>query len=218
MKYITFDPYYSVNQINEFMEQYQNNGFEYKKNLLISIKPPYYRFVEVRDSELPAFLKYHEATSTELFYSVRQLIPLFPSQELILQRRSADSELSISKFIEPEIFKELRRKSYGIIFKWSNEGDLQEITKKLKSKVWLLGTHRGSWKLAFSFDKGLKSFLNTSQIVLEKLSKSDYTKPGEFEVKLNQIMISDKLKNKLIEYPYWDSGKFHPLARPVPVG
>lgn len=216
MRYISFDPYYPVQQVNQFMEQYENSGFSYKKNMLIGIKAPYYRYIEVPNNHIPVFLKYYEASSTELFYMVHQLIPLYPQEEFLLQRRYTDSEMSISKFIEPNIFKELRHKPYGIVFRWTNSQDLQRITTSLKNKVWLLGIVRGNWKLAFSFDKGVKSFINKDQIILEKFSKSDYNRPGEFEVKLNQILLTEKLKNKTIEYPYWDNGKFYPLLRPIP--
>ena len=216
MRYISFDPYYPVEQVNKFMEQYENNGFSYKKNMLISIKPPYNRYIVVPNNHVPMFIKYYEASSTELFFMVHQLIPLYPKEEFMLQRRAADNEMSIARFIEPNIFKELKQKSYGIVFRWTNSQDLQKITTQLKNKVWLLGTVRGSWKLGFSFDKGVKSFITTDQIILEKLSKSDYSRPGEFEVKLNQILLTEKLSNKVMEYAHWDSGKFYPLPRPIP--
>jgi hypothetical protein len=98
----------------------------------------------------------------------------------------------------------------------TNSQELQNITNTLQNKIYLLGTHRSSWKLAFCFDKGVKSFLNKDQIILEKVSNSDYSRPGEFEVKLNLIMSPDKLKNKVMEYPYWEKGMYYPLQRLIP--
>lgn len=217
MKYITFDPFYSVKQINEFMEQYKNNGFLYISDMLISIRPPYYRYIKVEDNQLPVFIKYKEASNMELMNSVHQVIPLYAKDEFLLQRRyNLDSESIISNFIEPSIFRQLRQKPYGVVFKWFDNHELQDITLKLKSKIYVLGVHRSSWKLAFSFDRGIKSFIAPEQVILEKLNMGDFSKPGEFEIKLNQLLVSDKLKNKVIEYPLWDNGRYIPLPRTIP--
>lgn len=216
MRYITFDPYYTIPEINKFMEVYRNNGFNPDKNMLISIKSPWHRYIQVNDSDIPKFLKFDDVATSSMIYLVHQLIPIYPREEFILQRRTADTEMTISKFIEPEIFKQLRRKNYGIIFRWTNTQDLKEITTKLKNKIYILGTHRGNWKLAFSFDKGVKGLINKDQVIVEKLSSSDYARPGEFEARLNVIMATDKLHNKLMEYPYWDSGLYYPIQRQIP--
>ena len=52
----TFDPYYSPNVSNQFMEDFKNNGGKYRT--YIQAQPPYYWYYEVKDTDIPKFLKF----------------------------------------------------------------------------------------------------------------------------------------------------------------
>ena len=69
----TFDPYYSPNVSNGFMEDFKNNGGKYRT--YIQAQPPYYWYYEVKDTNIPKFLKFKEADS----FALRTILPTSPT-------------------------------------------------------------------------------------------------------------------------------------------
>lgn len=214
MKIITFDGYYTPTEQRKFIEQYKNvRGPKQLQNKeYVCTRAPYRHFFEVNEPDLPVFLKYDIASSLEERYNVRKLIPLFPSEEYRMIRRDGDAPQEISKFIEPDAFKELRESDYAVLFRYSSQEQMLAASKELKTIVYDLGKQRGNWWIGMCFDKGIHNYVTIDNILMEKRSKSEYSKSGEFEADFNyRIMVSYKLINKVMKYPYWKNGRYYPL-------
>lgn len=76
-----------------------------------------------------------------------------------------------------------------------------------------------SWNIACCFNKMVRNYVYQHYILLEKTNKSDFSKPGEIEVYLNnKVFITDRIKFKPRELPYSENGQFHPLPISKPIG
>lgn len=209
--YITFDPFYSVDQYNDFIKNAKKNDMKVEE--YISIKPPHYWYVKVNKSQLPFFLRYKEATADTTRWLVEKLKPLYPNEEIILKRRPTDSLTDYEKFVSPKIFKKVRTASYACLFRYKNNEELMKITKEMPFKIYVLGKYR-TWNLALCFNKYIRNYVFSSWVLIEKTKDNQFSKPGEFEQHLNyKILVSEKFDNKTIEYPFFKDGVLHPLKR-----
>lgn len=211
MKYITFDPYYPLSIINQFIESYRNKYGKHslRNKIGISTISPYNWFIRVDNQKnLPIWINYKVASTNEIKNMVHTVIPLLAVEEYRLMRRPGDLPNNFSRFITPECFKGFNNQKYAVIFRMTSDEDLKVISKEIGTTIWKLGKHRGNWKLCLCYDKGIKNYLSQNQIIQEKLSKSDFSSPGSFEVALNLKLVSDKLHNKVMQYPYWKNGNY----------
>lgn len=209
---ITFDPYYTITSYNNFLQAAKDNKLQFTE--YISTITPYYWYIDVPEKYLPVFVKYKKCSKAEERWLVAKLVPLFANEEFNLKRRETDKLANFEKFTTPKVFRTLRHKDYACVFRYKREQDLLEISRESGIKIWTVGEAKG-WKLALCFSKYIKNYIPLDFIILEKKSKEEFSKPGEFEVELNyKKFVNDKLKNKYVEYPYYEDGKYYPLSMP----
>lgn len=212
MELITFDKYYEKSQVNKFMEEFKNNYGEksLRNREFVSILSPYRHYVKIRKTDLPVFLKYDKATSTQAKNAIVKIIPLKNSEEYKLKRRNTDADVDIGRFIENEAFAEVHEHSYAIAFRYKTLEQMLNISKDLKIDIYDLGRQNNSWNLALGFDKGIKQFIHKDYILLEKESKSKFKRAGSFEQALNfNYLRASAFKNKTMQVPYFNKrGKY----------
>jgi hypothetical protein len=208
-KYITFDPYYTHTEYNNFLQNIKDSGIPYKEYVLI--KPPYYFYFSIDEKYIPIFLKYKELTKGNERYLLERVKTLYPSEDFYLLRKESDSTLNFEKFISPNIFKQIATEQYACVFRYRNKEQLMSISRELGIQVWVLGRQR-DWNLAFSFNKFIKNYIPLDWVLVEKTKPSQFEKPGDFEAYLNYFVLHKvKLTNKVINYPYFDSGVYYPM-------
>ncbi|MDD2505498.1 MAG: hypothetical protein PHF21_04450 [Bacilli bacterium] len=209
--FITFDPYYSVKDYSDFIENSKKLG--YKLEEYISLKTPYNWYIKVNKDQLPIFLKYDIASDSTQRFLVEKIKPLYPNEEYMLTRRSTDAKSEFERFVSPKIFQKIKSASYCCLFRYKNKDDLIKITKKLPTIIYDLGNYK-TWNLALCFNKYIRNYIFSSWVLLEKKNESDFSKPGEFEYLLNyKILVDTKFNNKTIEYSYFKDGTYTPLKR-----
>lgn len=218
MKYITFDPYYGVDEFNKFLESAKNNNVKYTK--YISIRPPYDWYIKVQDKDIPKWVDYKEATNDEIRYLISMIIPVYPSDEWFLYRREAKAKKDFESYISPKIFKDLKTAKFGMIFRYSNLNELLTISKDLNITIWIIGkTQEKGWNLAFTFNPYVKGLIPLTHVLLEKTNAIQYQNPGEFEQVFNyKILVKEKLENKSFYQQMVKSGKYIPVNREVQNG
>jgi hypothetical protein len=196
---------------NSFVDVAKSNNINIKE--YIEVRPPYRWFVEVAESHLPVFLKYEIATKEMQKFLLEKLVPIYPNEEYNLKRKKSTPPQSFEDFVSPTIFKRIPSEPYALCFRYKNKEQLMRYSKELGIKIWLLGRHR-EWFLAFTFNKFIRNYIYTSDVILEKNNIKEFSKPCEFEVDLNfKKLIKVKLNNKVIDYPYIEDGVYHPLKK-----
>jgi hypothetical protein len=209
--FITFDPYYSVKDYSDFIENSKKLG--YKLEEFISLKTPNNWYIKVNKDQLPIFLKYDIASDSTQRFLVEKIKPLYPNEEYILTRRPTDAKSDFERFVSPKIFQKIKSASYCCLFRYKNKDDLIKITKELPTVIYDLGNYK-TWNLALCFNKYIRNYIFSSWVLLEKKNESDFSKPGEFEYLLNyKILVDTKFNNKTIEYSYFKDGTYTPLKR-----
>lgn len=209
--FITFDPYYSVKEYSEFLNNSKKLGLKIEE--YISLRPPHNWYLKVNKDQLPIFLKYDIASDSTQKFLVEKVKPLYSNEEYILTRRPTDAKSEFEKFTSPRIFQKIKSASYCCLFRYKNKDELVKITKEIPTKIYDLGTYK-TWNLALCFNKYIRNYVYSSWILLEKKNESDFSKPGEFEYTLNyKVLVDVKFNNKTIEYPYWKEGTYYPLKR-----
>lgn len=210
---ISFDAYYSRNEYNKFLENIKTNNVEFIEYVLL--RPPYHFYFKISEKHLPVFLKYDILPKNMERFLLEKLKPVMPSDEIYLRRKPGDSALKFEKFVSPRIFRKLVTQQYGILFRYSNRSQLLEISRDTGATIWMLGKHR-EWNLAFSFSKYIKGYIPLDWVFVEKKKLTQFNKPGEFEYYLNwKKLVTTKLSNKTIDYPYIKDGQYHPLKMPT---
>ena len=212
--FITFDPYYDINQYNHFIKVAKSKGLEIKE--YISLKAPHHWYIKVNQAHFPAFLDFKLASDAMSKYLVEKLTPLYPNEAMLLTRRPTDSLVNFEKFVSPKVFQRVKNASYVCLFRYKNRQELLNITKELPTKIYDLGYHK-TWNLAICFNKYIRNHVFSSHILIEKTNETQFGTPGEFELHLNyKILVNTKFNNKTIEYPYAENGNYFTLKRPTP--
>lgn len=209
--YITFDPYYTVQEYSDFIKNAKEKGRPVEEYILL--KPPYNWYVKINKSDAPIFLKYSEASSSIEPYLVEKIKPLYANEEYLLTRRSTDAKNEFERFVSPKIFQHVKRASYCCLFRYTSKDYLAKATKEMPLKIYDLGQYK-NWNLALCFNKYIRNYVYNSYVFIEKKSESDFSKPGEFEYFLNyKVLVDVKFNNKTIDYPYWKDGTYTQLKR-----
>lgn len=209
---ISFDPYYTVTSYNNFIQAAKDNNVQFVE--YISTITPYYWYIDVPQKYLPVFLKFKKCSKAEERWLVSKLVPLFASEEFALKRRETDRLTNFEKFTSSKVFRTLRHKEYACLFRYKREQELLDISRESGIKIWVLGDTAKGWKLALCFSKYIRNYIHSDMVILEKHSKEEFSKPGEFEVELNiKKLVTEKLKNKYVEYPYYEDGRYFPINK-----
>lgn len=213
--YITFDPYYDIKQYNEFISAAKNNGIDYYE--YISVRPPYLWYIKIDMDDVPRFINYDLIDGSQKKFLTNIMKPRYPNEAHKLLRREADNPKDIERFVSPLPLIQARKEEYVCFFKVFNKDELIQTSKALgNAKIWRLGnkTKRKGY-VYMTFNPYVKSFINSSNILLEKESKSDMNNVGELEYTLNhKVLVTEKLDGKAIELEYFQNGKFYPLKAP----
>lgn len=205
---ITFDEFYDVQESNGFINNLIDNNIEFSTYILT--RSPYYWFYEVADKYKPVFLKYSEATSTDIRLMLPKIRIVAPPDYNYLRRISKNPS-DIEKYISPNIFKKAKNSDYFCCFKYSSISYINGISN-LGFKIYIYPKKVREWNIAFCFDRDIRDVIMKSSIVFEKTKASDFSRIGEIELYLNnRVFISDKLRFKVRYMPYSENGVYHPL-------
>jgi len=208
--YITFDPYYGVDEYNSFLTAAKNNGIEYQE--FIYIKPPHNRYIYLKDSDAPKFLNYDIASSSQKQWLVSVIKPRYPNEAYLLRRRDGQ-DVSYYKYIIPKDLIDLVKEDYVCVFKGFDHSELKEWSENLgSSRVYKLGkAKRKGYNIYISTNKYIKGFVPESRVLLE-YDKIIPKNQGYIEYELNyKVLVSEKLMNKTYELEYYEDGKRFPL-------
>lgn len=210
MYYLCFDAYYDYNLYNEFIANARKNKLEFKEYL--STQSQYRWYIELQyQKDFPKFLKYDVITDSR--YLLEKITPLNTSDENYLLRKQRIVS-DIEKFVSPKVFREAKYAYYACIFKYQDIGVLKRASLN-GVKSYILGKQKG-YKLAISLHKKIKDYINSNDIFIEKRTQSDYSKPCELELTLNQKFLNGaNLTNKMIHYPYVEDGSLHVSKYPT---
>lgn len=202
MYYLSFDAYYDYNLYNEFIYNARKNKLEFKEYISTQSQHKWYIGLQYQ-KELPKFLKFDVITDSR--YLLEKITPLNTSEENYLLRRHRIVP-NIERYTCPKIFRDAKNAHYACIFKYTDIGALKRASLVKNVKTYILGKQK-SYKLAITTNKNILNFINNSDILLEKRSKSDFNKPGELELMLNQRWLTgEPLTNKILHYPYVEDG------------
>lgn len=208
--FITLDPYYNISEYTEAIEALKNNRIEYYE--YVNTKPPYNWYINV--DILPIFMNYDIATKNQERFLVSKTRHLFPNEEYLLKRRETDGSgiASVKKFITNDVFTEDIK--YALCFRYKSIVELQDITRKLNTRIYILGNYRG-WNLAMTFNKYIKGEIPPDFVVLEKL-ENELTGLGEFERAINYkgLKKMDTVK-KYTATTYIENGKIYPIRKNI---
>jgi hypothetical protein len=221
--YITFDPYYNTEAYNSFLTAAKNNGIEYEE--YIRIRQPYYRFLKIKDkSDLPSFVNYDFANSSDKQFLVSTIKPQYPNEALFLKPKPGQEALYY-EYITPKPLRNLNKKKYIMVFKARSFSELSSYSKKLgDSKIYYWGkSETKGYKIYYTFNPYMKGIISPERVLMEfgtdaslgiKHDKSMPRIKGELEYMLNYyVLVKEKLENKTLEAEYWENGNIHPLKR-----
>ena len=215
--FITFDPFYETDQYNEFLTAAKNNHIEYDE--FISVRAPYYWYVEIELDDAPRFVNYDLLTSTQEKFIVNKMKARMPNEAYLLLRRKTDNPRDIERFISPKPLIQSRKESNVIVFKSMNKNNLLEISRKLgNTKIWKLGElKKKKYKIYMTFNPYVLSFISRDDVLIEKKNKNEYKGVGELEYELNhKVLVVEKIDEKTMELEYYREGKFYPLKAILP--
>lgn len=201
MYYLSFDAHYDYTLYNEFIANAKKNKLEFKQYVSTQSQHKWYISLQYQ-KDFPKFLRYELLTDSK--YLLETLTPLNASEENYLLRRHRIIP-DIERFTCPKIFRDAKNAHYACIFKYTDISVLKRASLK-GVKSYVLGKQK-SYKLAITTNKKILDFINSSDILLEKRSKSEFSKPGELELILNQRWLTgEPLTNKILHYPYVEDG------------
>jgi len=223
--YITFDRYYDVDEYLSFLTSAKNNGIEYEE--YIKIRPPFLRYIKLQNkNDLPSFVNFDFATSSEIKWLVSTIKPVQPNQEYLLRRRDG-KDVSYWDYILQEPMKNATKKDYMMVFKSNDFTEMAQISKKLgDSKIYKWGKAKiKGFKIYYCFNPYIQGIVQSRNVLLNYgknlvpsyalRTESQIPKvKGDIEFQLNYyVLVKEKLENKTLEAEYWSNGKIYPLPR-----
>ena len=213
MFFITFDEYYGVEQYNSFINSAKNNDVEYTE--WVNIRPPYNWYLRVDSKDIPKFVDFDTATSSQERFMVKKTDPLKPSDEYYLMRREGNGTTNLNKFLRNDMWDYISEKQNFILFRGRSVEQLMSISRNPEmkdTKIFILGTYRG-WKLAVTDNKFIEGFLEMNQILhTEYDSKRLVNESYELEAYINYyILRTDKISKKNLETTYVMNGAYFPV-------
>lgn len=208
--YITLDPYYSVQEYNTFLTAARNNGVVYEE--FIYLKPPHNRYLYIQEKDLPKFINYDIASSSQKSWLISVVKPRYPNEAYILQRRGGQ-DVSYWNYILPKDIVNINSNEYLCIFKAQDHSELKELSEKLGNSIiyrWGKAENKG-YNIFICTNKYIKGFISSSKILLEYDGNIPKNK-GYIEYDLNyKVLVREKLMNKTYELEYYQNGKRFPL-------
>ena len=221
--YITFDPYYSVDDYNSFKVAARNNGIEYEE--YIRIRPPIKRYLKIKDKkDLPSFVNYDFATTGDIKWLVSTVKAVRPNEEYLLRRREG-KDIRYWDYILPEPLKEAHKEDYIMIFGAMDFTEMAQISKKMgNEKIYKWGRAKvKKYKIYYCFNPYIKNFISERNILMEYGKEAVASSalhhdtvvpniPGDLEYNLNHfVLVKEKLEDKTYESEFWQNGKINPL-------
>lgn len=223
--YITFDPYYGVDEYNSFKIAAKNNGIEYEEYL--RLRPPHKRYLKIKDKkDLPSFVNYDFATSSDIKWLISTVKAVQPNQEYLLRRREG-KDISYWNYILPDPLKEAHKEDYIMVFKSQDFTEMAQISKKLGDiPIYKWGEAKVKrYKIYYCFNPYISGLISEGNKLMEfgkieghsQALKHDRTVPkipGDLEYNLNHfVLVKEKLEDKTFEAEFWQNGKINPLKR-----
>lgn len=221
--FVTFDPYYGVNEYNSFKTAARNNGIEFEEYL--RIRPPYNRFLKLKDkSDLPSFVNYDFALTGDKKWLVSTVKAVQPNEEYLLRRR-AGKDISYWDFILPRNMKNAHKEDYIMVFRSFDFTELSEISKKMgDTKIFKWGRAKNKgYNIYYCYNPYIKGIIPSRNVLMEfgkeatdgiKHEKVVPKIAGDLEYYLNHyVLVKEKLEDKTYEAEYWQKGVIHPLKR-----
>jgi len=223
--YITFDRYYGVDTYNSFKVAAKNNGIEFEE--YIKIRPPYLRYLKIKDKkDLPSFVNFDFATSSEIKWLVSTVKPVQPNQEYLLKRREG-KDISYWNYILPKEMENAHKEDYMMVFKSNDFTEMAQISRKVPGvKIFKWGHAKiKGFNIYYCYNPYIQNAVASRNVLLNygsdlMQSYALHTEPkppkirGEIEYHLNYfVLVKEKLENKTYEAEYWLDGKIHPLPR-----
>ena len=209
MIYISFDKFYSNKEYNKFVLGAFNNGIKFTE--FISIRPPYYWWVRIKESDLPNFLDYEKTHDTR--YLCSKIIPRYSSEEFNLSRKDNTPKQEFKSFIENDVLKIARKQDFICVFFFQGLR-IKDYSEKINSKVWVLGL-KGDYRIGICFDSNILKYIDKSNIILIEDS-GDYRQVGELEARINYVWKPDlKLTHKTMESSYFLKGEYKMIDYPI---
>jgi len=223
--YITFDPYYGVDEYNSFKIASKNNGIEFEEYL--RLRAPHKRYLKIESkADLPSFVNYDFATSSDIKWLISTVKAVQPNEEYLLRRREG-KDISYWDYILPKAMQNAHKEDYIMVFKSNDFTEMAQISRKLgKSKIYKWGRAKTKgYKIYYTYNPYIKGLLNERNVLMEfgkeaavsSARMKDTTIPkikGDLEYYLNHfILVKEKLEDKTWESEFWSEGKINPLKR-----
>ena len=222
-KFITFDNYYDVNTYNQFISSAIQNKIDFRQ--FVTVQPPYNWFLMLKDEDLPKFLVYDFATSSEMKYLLSVIRPTRPDEGYQIERRQGQGT-QYWNYVTPKPFKNLSSKKYLVVFYTKDNHMLRDISKNLgktgsKIKIYQLPrkTEQKGYFINVCFNPYIKSFISKTNILLEysdeDKSIQDVPKQwSQVEFDINYFkLVQDKILDKTYNLPYYENGVYYPLKQ-----
>ena len=203
--FITFDNYYNVNNYLSFLAAAKNNGVKYEE--FLRIRPPHKRFIMIDPKDVPTFLDYDKATSSDMRWLISLVKPIRPNEAYYLQRREGQ-DISYFNYILPKPLQKMHEEDYVMVFKAWDMTELTQWSKKLgKSNIYKWGhADLKGFNIYVCFNPYINGFIPSDRVLLEYDNSGELSKkkvpnsPGEIEYNLNySILVQEKLINKTYE-------------------
>lgn len=222
--YISFDSYYTIKEYNAFLTASKNNNIEIEEYL--RIRPPFKRFLKLKEGDLPKFLNFDVATTSDRKWLVSLVKPVQPNEEYLLKRREGKDN-SYWNYILPRELENAHKQDYIMFFKAMDFTEISLISKSLpKTKIFKLGKSKlKKYNIFYCFNPYIRGLLRNSSLLMEfgrearvslavKHDTNVPNNPGDLEYYLNEfILVREKLEDKTYESEYYLDGKVHPLKR-----
>jgi len=223
--YITFDPYYNVDEYNSFKVAARNNGIEYEEYM--RIRPPIKRYLKIKDKrDLPSFVNYDFATTSDIKWLVSTVKAVQPNEEYLLRRREG-KDIQYWDYILPYKLRDAHKEDYIMVFKSMDFTEMAQISKKMgDTKIYKWGKAKiKKYNIYYCFNPYIKGFVEQRNMLMEYGKEAatsqalhhDTVVPkikGDLEYNLNHfVLVKEKLEDKTYESEFWQDGKIHPLKR-----
>jgi len=220
MEYITFDPYYNVNEYNNFITAAKNNKVPFEE--FVRIKPPHNRYLMINPKDLPKFVNYDIATKPDKTWLVSVVKPVQNNEAYYLKRRPGQ-DISYFNYILPEPLKNMHEENYVCVFRGYDQTEISQYSQRLGkgTKIFRWGkTDIKGYNVFVCFNRYIKGLVSSTRVLLEYDNMGINTKnkvpahPGYIEQELNyKILVQEKLINKTFLLEYYEDGKRFPLTK-----
>jgi len=208
----TIDPYSDFSQYNQALATLINNNIKYEESIQ-SISPFLY-FIHTDTNQKPMLIDYENMNDTQWRKLLTKTKALVPNDEFLLYRRTDKISSIFLDVVGNDYMKEVNKSKKVIIFSDLNKGKVQDYSKNIDSKIYMLGKYYSKYRLYLCFSDEIKNFVSPGNILLEMNSPNNV----KLELKINYDIL--KNKEKLIKYtrtPYFKDGKLFQTSPVSPI-